>query len=119
MAQQGLLQRLNSEIRLHRVGQPPSQNPPGGPVHDGDEREEALAHRDIGDVGAPDLVRPVDDWILQQIRPDLVLRVGDGRSELLINRPQPYLLHQTPNLLAPDDIARLMQMTRHLALLTI
>ena len=31
-----------------------------GPVHDGDEIEKAKSHRDVGHVGTPDLIRPVD-----------------------------------------------------------
>ena len=42
------------------------------PVHDGDQVEEASSHRQIGDVGAPDLVGPIDPQATQQVGVDLV-----------------------------------------------
>ena len=38
-----------------------------GPVHDRDQIQEAAAHRNVGDVGAPDLVGPVDCQPLEKV----------------------------------------------------
>ena len=55
-----LLQRRDAEVGLHRVRQPPGEDPAARPVHDRHEIEEATAHRDVSHIGAPDLVRPLD-----------------------------------------------------------
>ena len=63
---QRLLQRRDAELAVHGVGQPPRQHRPARPVPDCDEAEEAAADGDVGDVGAPDLVRPLDGQTTQQ-----------------------------------------------------
>src|ERR1700737_404658 len=47
---QGVLQGLDAEIGAERVRQPPGQNRTTVPVHDRDQIQEPLGHRDIGDV---------------------------------------------------------------------
>ena len=59
-----LLQRLDAEVRLQRIRDAPSSHFAGEPVHDGDQIEEAFAHVQVGDVGAPDL-----DWPLHPCPP--------------------------------------------------
>jgi hypothetical protein len=72
MTREGILQCLDAEGSLHRDRQPPGQNATGRLIeHDG-EIDEAVRHRDIGDVHGPDLVRPRDLHAAQQIRIDLV-----------------------------------------------
>src|ERR1700761_8578187 len=63
----GLPQRANASSNastqkrsLERVRKPPGQHCPARPVDDGDQIQKALADRDVGDVGRPDLVRTVD-----------------------------------------------------------
>ena len=60
VARQGLLQRVRTEAHIQRVRQPPSQHVAACPVHDRHRVEEAAAHRDESNVGAPDEVRPFD-----------------------------------------------------------
>ena len=55
-----LVQRLDADLGLQRVRDAPGQHLAGEPVHDGDQIEKAPAHRDTGDVAAPDLTGPVD-----------------------------------------------------------
>ena len=55
-----LVQRLEAEVGLQRVGDAPGQNLAREPVHDGHQIEKAAALRDVGNVGAPDLIWPVD-----------------------------------------------------------
>ena len=81
---QGLIQRVRAEARVQRVRQPPSQHVAARPVHDRHQVEEAAPHRDVGDVGAPDMVRPLDPQIPQQIRVNPVLgvrRAGPRRPD--------------------------------------
>jgi hypothetical protein len=46
-----LVRRLDAEVGLKRGRYPLGQHLPGMPVHDGDQIEEAFAHRQVGDVG--------------------------------------------------------------------
>jgi len=48
--------------------------PDGKPVDDRNQIAEAPGHWDVRDVGGPDLVRPKDGEVAQQIREFLVLR---------------------------------------------
>ena len=87
---------------VHRVRQPPRQNRAARPVDDRDEIEKAAADRDIGDVGRPHLVRPVDRQIAQQIREDLVARRRLRRVRLRSQRRDAHLAHQPLHALAVD-----------------
>ena len=78
MSAHRFLQRLDAEVRLHGDRQPPRQNPPAEPVHHRHQIHKPFGHRNIRDVGAPDLVRPVDDQTPQQIRVHLVIRMASG-----------------------------------------
>ena len=78
-ARQGLLRRVRTEARIQRVRQPPGQHMAARPVHDRHRVEEAAAHRDVSDIGAPDEVRPLDRQAAQQIMPDPVLEVRGAR----------------------------------------
>src|SRR6266478_2844267 len=67
-----LLERLDAEVGTERVRQPPRQHCTTVPVHDRDQIQETLGHRDIGDVRAPNLVDPFDRQPTEQIGIDLV-----------------------------------------------
>ena len=67
-----LVQSLDAKISLQRVGDAPGQHFAGEPVHDGHQIEEAFAHGQVGDVGAPDLIWPLDPQTAQQIGVGLV-----------------------------------------------
>ena len=54
-ARQRFLQCHHAEADVHRVGQPPRQHFPRRPVHDRHQVQETAPHRDVGDVGAPDI----------------------------------------------------------------
>jgi hypothetical protein len=75
-----LVQRLEAELGLQRVGDASGQHLAGEPVHvlrrlkaiayrpkDGHQIEEAFPHRQVSDVGTPDLVGPVDPQPAQQL----------------------------------------------------
>src|SRR5438045_172216 len=67
-----LLQRCQAEPNLHRVRQPPRQHRPTRPVDDRHQVEKPSPDRDVGDIGCPDMVRPCDHQVAQEIRKDLV-----------------------------------------------
>ena len=52
MPRQRFFQRLDAEPGIKRDRHPPRQHPPGEPVDDGDEVDEAARHWDVGDVGS-------------------------------------------------------------------
>ena len=67
---QSLRQGLRTEVAVQRVRQAPRQHRTRRPVHDCHQILESSLHRDVGDVGAPHLVRPIDPHIPEQIRID-------------------------------------------------
>ena len=71
------LQLLDDEIlgNLGDIQIRHGQHVPTRPIHDRHQVKEAAAHRDVGDVGAPDLIGPVDRHALEQIGVDLLLRM--------------------------------------------
>ena len=82
----GLVQGLEAGLGLQRVGYPPGQHLAGEPVHDSDGTEKAFAHRQTGDVGAPDLIGPVDPQPAQQAGAGLVPLGRLAGVRLLIDR---------------------------------
>src|SRR6266568_7127618 len=52
-----LFERVHAERRVERVRHAPRQDVARVPVHDRHEVHEARLHRDVRDVGRPDLVR--------------------------------------------------------------
>ena len=67
VGEDGLLEGLDAEVRLHGVREPPRENAPGVPVDHRDQVKEALGHRDKRDVGRVDLPRAVDGKAPQTI----------------------------------------------------
>ena len=107
-------QRLDAEAGVHRVRQPPSQHVTAGPVHDRDQVQEARRHRDVGDVGAPDLVRAVYRQLSKQIRIDAVTRLRGARTRLAVERFQPHQTHQPADPAPSHQRALAPQVARHL-----
>src|SRR5690242_7617405 len=60
IARERFLECLDAKIGVERVGEAPGQHRAADPVHDHHQVEKALGHRDVGDVGAPDLIDPLD-----------------------------------------------------------
>lgn len=63
---------FDAEGSFHRDRQPPRQNPPAEPVHDGAEIDKATRHQDVGYVHCPDLVGPGDRQLSQEVGIDFV-----------------------------------------------
>ena len=89
----GLVQRFDAEVGLQGVRDPPGQNLSSVPVHDRHQIEEPSAHRQIGDVRTPDLVRAIHPQTSQQVGIGLVTLRRPARVGLLVNRHQPHEAH--------------------------
>jgi len=61
-----------TEAGFHRVGEFPAEHETAEPIHHGDQVEKPTMHRNVRNIGAPDLVGPFDGNAAQQIRVDLV-----------------------------------------------
>nr|AFQ90341.1 hypothetical protein [Paracoccus marcusii] len=85
-----LVQRLEAEVGLEGVRDAPGQTLAGEPVHDGHQIEEAMPHRQIGDVGAPDLTGAVHTQPAQQIRVGLVALARLAGIKFLVDRHQAH-----------------------------
>ena len=97
-----LLHRLDTEVRRQRVRQAPRQHPAAGPVHHRKQVHEAALHRDVSDVGSPDVVRALDLQSAQQVRIDRMCRMAPAGIGLPVQRFDAHLLHQRGHVLAPN-----------------
>src|SRR5215210_2864116 len=111
---QGVLQRLDAEPHIHRVRYTPRQHLARPPVHDRDKIQKPASHRNVGEIRAPDLVRPVDRQVSEQIRVDPMLRMRDRRAWPLVDRYKAHYRHQSAHALAVDLVTFTTQMPRHL-----
>ena len=73
---------------VHGVRQPPCQHRAARPVDHRYQIEEAPPDRNVGDVGRPYLVRPIDRQVAQQIGEDLVARRRLASSAASVPAPQ-------------------------------
>src|SRR5664280_2479357 len=111
---QGLLQRFNTEGRLHRDRHAMAEHAPAEPVDDGGEIDEAARHRDIGDVHRPDLVRTFDLQPAQKIGINLIPWRGLRRIRLTVDRFDPHAHHQRGDMAAADlDALAVQKVTQH------
>src|SRR3981189_1657757 len=102
VTRESIFQRLDAEGRLHRNRRPPRQNTTGRPVEHHGEIDEAVRHRNVGDVHGPDLVWTRNLQATQQIRMDLVAGVGLGGARTAIERLYPHPPHQRLHMPAAD-----------------
>ena len=91
---QRIFERGDAERGFHGDRHPPRQHAPRRPVEHGGEIDEALGHRDIGDVHRPDLIGPRDRQAFEKIREDLMPRLGLGGARAAVNRFDPHPPHQ-------------------------
>ena len=115
VAPDSLGERLDTEVGLHGVGHPPGEHLAAVPVHDRYKVHETPAHRDVGDIGRPYLVWPVNCQVSQQVWVDLVLRMRPAGPGLRVNGFQTHKTHQALYTLPIDFIAQPAQMVSHRA----
>ena len=113
MPGQGLVERVRAEACVQCVRQTPGQDVPARPVHDRHQVKEAAVHRDVSDVGAPDMVRPLDCQTPQQIRVDPALGVRIAGAWRPIDCLKSHQAHQTPGPASADAHALAAQVKRH------
>jgi hypothetical protein len=61
---------------FHRIGEFPTGHEAAEPVHHCGQVQEAAAHRNVSNIGAPDVVGPEDLYATQQVGVDLVTGAG-------------------------------------------
>lgn len=115
-ARQRFLQSFDAEIGLQRNRQPPAEYPPAKPVDDRDQIDKAARHRDVRDVGRPNLVGPRHRQLAQQIRIDLVPRCRLRRVRPPVDSLDRHLRHQRRDLQPADlDAFGSKQVAQHTA----
>jgi len=75
------------------------------PIHDCCQVHEPIGHRNIGDIGAPDLVRVENRPVFQQIRPFFPIFTRYGRLRPWINGLKSHQSHQAKDPLVIDPVA--------------
>jgi hypothetical protein len=93
MPRQSVVERGEAERSIHRIGDAPRQNRAARPINDGNEIEKAAADRQIGYVGRPHVVGPVDLQMAQQLWENLVARRRLARVQLWSQRRDAHLAH--------------------------
>ncbi len=84
------------------------------PVHDGDQIQEPAPHRQVGDIGAPDLIGPIHPQPFQQVGIGLVPFRRPAGFRLLIDRHQPHEAHQSAYPLLVHEMPIVTQVPGHL-----
>lgn len=111
---EGILQGLDTEGGIQRDGQIPSQNVPAEPIHDGHEIDKPVMHPDIGDIGAPDMVRVIDLQSPQQIGMFRMLRRRHTQSSSRIHGFQAHAAHQSADPLRIHGMSLAAKLSRYL-----
>ena len=106
---QRLLKCLDTQVTVQRVRYLPREHPARVPVHHCDQIHETPRHWDIADGRRPDLVRPFDRDVLEQVRVDLVAMTRHARARLRIERCQSHLAHQSLYPLTIDPMPARLQ----------
>lgn len=83
------------------------------PVHDCCQIHENALHRNMGGIGRPNLVGPVDFQSSEQIRVDLVLRIGLAGLGPEVNSLQAHKLNEPLPAFAVYFVAQPPQMVSH------
>ena len=83
------------------VGEVPGKDSPREPVDHREQEEEAPAHRDVGDVGCPDLIQPLDHEIAQEVQINFIPPAGTRGMGLPLERFDPHARHQGADVFAP------------------
>ena len=111
----GLVQRLDAEVRVERVRYLPRENHPGVPIHDCHQVEKAAAHRQISDIHAPNLVWPVHPQSAQEVGVGLAPLRWLAGVRPLKDRHEAHQSHEPTNTLLVHHMALVSQVPRYLA----
>lgn len=102
---EGFLQRIDAWIGCQVDRHAPSQYPTGCPIEDDAQIEEAPAHREVGRIQGPDLIRAVDDEVTQQSGIDAVRLIAPAGIDFSVDGLDVEFLHQCADMLATDLMA--------------
>src|SRR3990172_150048 len=94
MTRDRLLDGGEAERAVQTVRHAPAERPPARPVHHDGQVHEAAGHGDVGDVHGPDLVRPRDRAVPEQVRVHRVGAVPPTRARLRRDRGDPHGAHE-------------------------
>ena len=86
------------------------QHSAAGHVHHRGEVDEAARHRDVRCIQRPDLVRPVDGQLAQQVRVDPVARRTFAGARLRRQRLDAHALHHRADMAPPHHHALALQL---------
>ena len=110
------LEGLDTEVGGQAVRDPRAQDFAAEPVHDGDQIHEAALHRDVGHVGRPHLVGPIDHEFAQQVRIDRMTRMSPAGVRSSVQRRDPHRSHQRRDVPAADaDALEPLDVAQHAA----
>src|ERR1700674_4437590 len=70
----GGVQRRQAKTGLQRIGEFPTEHEAAVPIHHRDQVQKATAHWNVSNIGAPDVIGPLDRDAAQQIRIYFVTR---------------------------------------------
>jgi hypothetical protein len=107
---EGGVERRQAEAGFHRVGKFPTEYEAAEPIHDGHQVEKAAMHRNVSNIGAPDVVGSFDGDAAQQVWVDLMTRRRAAQMRLGIVGFDAQYAHQ-----ALDAFAIHVQLDRHFA----
>src|SRR5271170_5492068 len=110
VALQGFVQRVEAETRIHSIRQAPSEHRAASPIDDRHQIEMTARHRNIGDVGRPDVVRLGDRHAAQKIGIYLVSRRALARAGTRNQSLDPHHAHQPLHALAIDAATFLVEL---------
>ena len=113
VAAQGLLEGLDTKVRLKGIGNPPGQDFAAVPVHNSHKIHEAPVHGDVGDIGRPHLIGSVDGQIPEQIGINLMFGMGTTGAWLGVYGLDTHQPHQSLDTLSIDNYPLSLKLTRH------
>src|SRR6202142_4590269 len=110
-----LLERFDTKVRAQRVRQPPRQHFAARHIQNRHQVQKTVRHRQIGQIRGPDLIRPIDHQVLQQVGINRRPACRDTRARLAVQRLDPHQAHERAHVPAPDLMALTLQLRRDFA----
>ncbi len=110
---QCLLQRVDTEVRVQGIGDPPRQDTAAIPVHHDHQVHKPACQRNVTDVGRPHLVWPVDRQAAQPVGIDPVALARQAGPWPWVDGLETHLTHQAADPLAVDPVPQPVEVDGH------